>query len=620
MPLRWPFGKSRAVGKAAVADAAVEVAERRDGGDAVAPVSVLNPSAPVIARSIIQQHSVGPEPVGGTVQAPAVVPSSMVPMSRSLRLLTLGSCRLHDPIRAVSRAVGIPFEIDALQLANTHYFHTVPTNLQFLEVLCGTAAVKQAALPLIFLEGKYTAPKPAQDALAGGRQTWFNTIDAILLEVCEQVELISGELFLDTNEVHRYLVAGGGPSAISWWAAVTGGRSAKPLLEAALAEGKVRGKLVPSEVIEILENIRVHETQPDDIAAGLTKLRAFAGKPVFVVSHINCLGNDGKRIARRQAFTETVRQGAVSAGIPHFSPETLIAEFGQERVLAQQGRDSHHYDKAFLEVAGRKMFEFAAHHLGRPIVGGDARSSLPDVVLAKPEAMPIRFTVAPAIASLPSAVVPVIEILESQMVSVLTDRLKALGEIESGLGAYYAGRVRSQKAFGDDDRMLLEVLASDYLSYDGIVEIGAGYGQLGLALGVRGRQVICVETDRKRFACMEALKAGLEQTYPAIAQNVSLRFGTWPALLKGEDPSGSLLVAVDFVYTGSGDIEAAAIAELKRHGGAIIDASHFVHSRLTPETRDGFYQSLRSRGFVEPKPLAPHKNSRNSAFVFVKAG
>lgn len=252
--------------------------------------------------------------------------------------------------------------------------------------------------------------------------------------------------------------------------------------------------------------------------------------------------------------------------------------------------------------------------------GGDNVPALPDVVLAKPEAMPIRFTVAPAIASLPSAVVPVIEILESQMVSVLTDRLKALGEIESGLGAYYAGRVRSQKAFGDDDRMLLEVLASDYLSYDGIVEIGAGYGQLGLALGVRGRQVICVETDRKRFACMEALKAGLEQTYPAIAQNVSLRFGTWPALLKGEDPSGSLLVAVDFVYTGSGDIEAAAIAELKRHGGAIIDASHFVHSRLTPETRDGFYQSLRSRGFVEPKPLAPHKNSRNSAFVFVKAG
>jgi Lysine methyltransferase len=249
--------------------------------------------------------------------------------------------------------------------------------------------------------------------------------------------------------------------------------------------------------------------------------------------------------------------------------------------------------------------------------GGDGVSAFTQARLGG--AVPIRFTVPVTVDLAPAAMAIDLELIEAQMVAVLTERLDTLGEAESGLGAYYARRIRSGKAFGEDDRMLLEVLARDYLSYDGIVEVGSGYGQLGLALGVQGRQVICVETDRKRFACMEALKAALEPMHPVVAQNVSLRFGTWPALLKAEDPSGSLLVAVDFVYTGSGDIEGAAIAELKRYGGAIIDVSHFVHSRHTPEARDGFYRALQTAGFADSKPLPPHQSSRNSMFVFATA-
>ncbi len=204
------------------------------------------------------------------------------------------------------------------------------------------------------------------------------------------------------------------------------------------------------------------------------------------------------------------------------------------------------------------------------------------------------------------------------MVSLLADRLATLGETGSGLGAYYAARIRSGQAFGDGDRMLVRLLEKSYNDYDGIVEIGAGYGQLGLALGVLGRQVICIEADRNRVACIEALKAGLAAYHPQVSQNVIVRLGSWPAVLKNEDPTGALLVAVDFVYTGAGDLEAEAVTELLRYGGSIVDASHFVHSRLTVEARGGFYATLRRAGFAEPEPLASHTNTRKSEFVFLK--
>jgi hypothetical protein len=269
------------------------------------------------------------------------------------------------------------------------------------------------------------------------------------------------------------------------------------------------------------------------------------------------------------------------------------------------------------------LFEFVGQHLGRPVAGSGARVLEP-ARQAPPSALPrTPATVAverpPMLPGSQSAFASLdVALLEARMVSFVADRLAVLGEAGSGLGAYYAARIRSGRAFGDADQMLVGLLASSFLDYDGIVEIGAGYGQLGLALGVLGRQVICIEVDRNRVACMEALKAHLAASYPQVAQNVMVRLGTWPAVLKNEDPSGALLVAVDFVYTGSGDIEAEAVTELLRYGGSIIDASHFVHSRLTPDARSGFYATLRRGGFADPEPLAPHANTRKSEFVFLK--
>ncbi len=207
--------------------------------------------------------------------------------------------------------------------------------------------------------------------------------------------------------------------------------------------------------------------------------------------------------------------------------------------------------------------------------------------------------------------------LEAEMVTFLSARIDTLGIDGSGLGAYYAQRVMQGRVFGDADTMLLDVVPYNFLEFDTVVEAGAGFGQLGLGLGLLGRRVVLIEADRKRFECMAALKGALEQEHPAIAQNVSLLHGTWPGVLDGEDISRALLVAVDFVYTGVGDIEAEAIDALKRYGGAIIDASHFVHTRLTSEKRFEFYDAIAASGLPVPSKLPPHRNDRQSEFLYV---
>ncbi len=250
-----------------------------------------------------------------------------------------------------------------------------------------------------------------------------------------------------------------------------------------------------------------------------------------------------------------------------------------------------------------------------------------DTVPAGPAAIQAAATAAPSspLASSPSDLAGQalafadLAVLEAEMLAFLAHRVAELGAEGSGLGAYYAGQIARGQAFNDSDTMLLNVLPYNFLEFEQIVEAGAGFGQLGLALGILGRKVTCVEASRARFDCMAALKLWLEDKYPQLAGNVTLLHGAWPQALAEADCSRSLMVAVDFVFTGKGDIEATAIKGLKPFGGAIIDASHFVSTRLTPAARQTFYDRLAEAGIPVPSKLPPYKNNRQSEFIFVTA-
>lgn len=207
--------------------------------------------------------------------------------------------------------------------------------------------------------------------------------------------------------------------------------------------------------------------------------------------------------------------------------------------------------------------------------------------------------------------------LEADMLAILQHRIKTLGPDGSGLGPYYTRQIEAGDVFNADDRMLLKLLATDFFEFDKIVEAGSGYGQLGLALAAFGREVHLVEVSRQRFACIQALQAGLALKYPSIATHATLVHGRWPRVPGNLDLSRCLLVAVDFVFTATEDEASTAIEALTWYGGALFDGSHFVSTRLSPQARAEFYDQLGYRGLSAPLHLPMHFNTRSSNFVFV---
>lgn len=225
--------------------------------------------------------------------------------------------------------------------------------------------------------------------------------------------------------------------------------------------------------------------------------------------------------------------------------------------------------------------------------------------------------VSPSASPRASASNSMIDAIESDILAVLRQRLALLGPEGSGLGPYYARQIEAGQALNPGDRMLVKLLATEYLDFDQIVEPGAGYGQLGLVLAACGRKVHLVEAASERVACIEALKAALLPRYPAISANATVEHGRWPGAPTQLSLSRALLVAVDFVFTASEQEIARAMEALNWYGGAIFDGSHFIETRLTPEKRAEFYDELSYRGLSAPLHLPTFANVRNSEFVFV---
>jgi hypothetical protein len=564
--------------------------------------------APIVADGTIHGRTVSADPVHD--QDPATL-NPAVPQ-RPIRVLTLGSCRVHGPVFEAGTSVVAAYP--DLALATTHYFHTVGANLQFLQILAGTASVPQAAYPWIFLDGRFqppTVPEPK------GLRGFLDGIDAVLVEVCADDEINAYGVQLHRQEIVRSFVELGGAAAAAWWASLNRGDDPEPLFGAALAEVVASDRAPALESLLFLRNARLTRTSRADIARALTDLAAFVGRRIGVVTHIDAIGSDGGPIARRRQVIETVVAAAGDAGVPVFQPGIFITTYGQPSVLENGGTDAAHYNPSFLPTAGRALVAFACSFAATrsgPSVGDPAPIKGPVTPPISPVNFPSRAAGASPLAQ--ALAYADLQSLEASMVETLARRLRRLGPDASGLGPYYANRVTLGQAFGPDDRLVLQVLAGGYHDYDLIVEAGAGYSQLALALAALGRRVLAIEVSKARYECMVALQADLAIAYPAMAANAVLLHGSWPDVLAAYDVSRSLFVAVDFAFTATPKARATAIAGLKRHGGAIIDTVHFVDTRLSSELRESFEAELTAAGLSGPVALGGSQG--NSAFIFTR--
>jgi hypothetical protein len=114
----------------------------------------------------------------------------------------------------------------------------------------------------------------------------------------------------------------------------------------------------------------------------------------------------------------------------------------------------------------------------------------------------------------------------------IQSELAARNEEESGLGNYYAYRVRNYVGGVQDyEAAIVEYLIRQLGLCRAFVHIGTGIGTTPALIAALGYRVIGIESDSKRFALATALRQSLIDLWPNIAKRYTLLEGSYPEAL-----------------------------------------------------------------------------------------
>lgn len=90
----------------------------------------------------------------------------------------------------------------------------------------------------------------------------------------------------------------------------------------------------------------------DEIKDDLRKIKGILGDSLIVVPHCNAVDSSGKLLEDRAKGVKWVLDACRELDIPTVDPGSLLQEFGQEKGMEKEGRDTAHFTPAFANVVG----------------------------------------------------------------------------------------------------------------------------------------------------------------------------------------------------------------------------------------------------------------------------
>ncbi|MBI2735479.1 MAG: hypothetical protein HYX38_02875 [Rhodospirillales bacterium] len=260
-----------------------------------------------------------------------------------MRVFALGSCRVHDPLAAV------PGDVDYL---NRHvksrtpiYLHDVHEMIQFLGLLAGTTSMPAGTAPFAFRDWR---PGRAMPRLLGDAER-------LVIEVCTDKHYAAMGHTLNINEIHRQLVAPAGEAGEAWWNDVHRGQPAPNDVIEAVEAALRRSRALTETDRHMLREIRLVTLSSEAIAEGMARLRSMVACPILVVPHVAVRLADGRPLGERIEHIDKTIAAARQAGLAVLDPRRFVERDGQQRALADEGTDFHHYAADYLPVAGREI-------------------------------------------------------------------------------------------------------------------------------------------------------------------------------------------------------------------------------------------------------------------------
>ena len=271
-----------------------------------------------------------------------------------MRVLALGSCRVHQPLNAVELRSEIKY-------LNRHawrwppiYVHDIHEAIQLVRLGIGEIRMPGTIRPFAYQSGlrwRYRVPLPLP----------MRQAEYVVVEICTDKHYEVAGWTLNVNEIERQLRVGAGAAGEAWWQEIDRGRrpsEAKALaVEAALcARWRTRRWFGEGHRL-VLRELTFRYLSVSDIAAGMARLQALVARPLLVVPHVVVRLSDGSLLGERLQHVEKTIEAARSLGLPVLDPRVFVERDGQSRALGKGGTDFNHYALEYLPVVGREIVE-----------------------------------------------------------------------------------------------------------------------------------------------------------------------------------------------------------------------------------------------------------------------
>jgi hypothetical protein len=261
------------------------------------------------------------------------------------RVGAVGSCRIHDPLKAAARDGRGAF----LWSAYNTFTHTPPEAEQHIAFCRGKFEIPDPFAPYILRQEKVPILLDRLPELVDSCTTFVVEMSSVDVLRC-------GYYCFNQDYFSQMFVRGGGMGLLNWFRGLSE-RPAPPELALAARESlKDKGKPVTVSTEEILVSTVTTPLSTEAFHDALDRMIFDKSKRWIFVPHFNVSEKPDEQIAKRVALRDILKTYARARGYEFYDPTPLVAKAGKAAALEGDGADSFHYAPAFQPIVGEGLY------------------------------------------------------------------------------------------------------------------------------------------------------------------------------------------------------------------------------------------------------------------------
>ncbi len=200
---------------------------------------------------------------------------------------------------------------------------------------------------------------------------------------------------------------------------------------------------------------------------------------------------------------------------------------------------------------------------------------------------------------------PTLASIDRVAISVIKNRIKKMGDTDSGAYGFYKVRADRGELVTRHERELADSILARDPQVESIVDVGAGLGSMVLAFAAEGRQAIGLEYDRRRVATADAMIEKLKKIHPTAGNLMSFIQGTFPASTPEKTNAKGLYAGITTNIMGTlpSETEDEMIDGLAKFDVCYVDLQRFCIQRDTPEAYEALLERMRKSGLLSQELL-----------------